>query len=133
MEFASLKKLGWPPAACIAALCLAACSTPTPVETEKKAPPVAGPHVYVMGMALAPDGSRLYVSTGRGKMVFVIDTATNKPVTSFEVGQRPWGIALSADGKKPYSANGPSNDVSVVDLSTNTVSRKIRPVRAPGA
>ncbi|HEY4086848.1 MAG TPA: beta-propeller fold lactonase family protein [Bryobacteraceae bacterium] len=84
-----------------------------------------------MGMALAPDGSKLYVSTGRGKMVFVIDTATNKPVTSFEVGQRPWGIALSADGKTLYSANGPSNDVSVVDLSTNTVSRKIPAGQGP--
>jgi YVTN family beta-propeller protein len=39
------------------------------------------------------DGSKLYASTGRGKMVFVIDTATNKPGASFEVGQRPCGIA----------------------------------------
>ncbi|HVV47175.1 MAG TPA: beta-propeller fold lactonase family protein [Bryobacteraceae bacterium] len=78
-----------------------------------------------MGMALSPDASKLYVSTGRGKMVFVIDTATNKPVTSFEVGQRPWGIAVSADGRTLYSANGPSNDVSVVDLGTNTVLRKV--------
>jgi YVTN family beta-propeller protein len=62
-------------------------------------------------------------------MVFVIDTATNKPVTSFEVGRRPWGIALSADGKTLYSANGPSNDVSVVDLATNTVAKRV-PVSA---
>jgi YVTN family beta-propeller protein len=78
-----------------------------------------------MGMALSADASRLYVSTGKGKLVFVIDTATNQPVTSFEVGQRPWGVALSQDGKMLYSANGPSNDVSVVDLSTNTVLKKI--------
>jgi YVTN family beta-propeller protein len=61
--------------------------------------------------------------------VFIIDTATNKPVTSFEVGQRPWGLALSTDGKTLYTANGPSNDVSVVDLATNTVTRKV-PVSA---
>jgi YVTN family beta-propeller protein len=82
-----------------------------------------------MGIALAPDAGKLYISTGRGKMVFVIDTATNKIETSFEVGQRPWGLALSKDGKTLYTANGPSNDVSVVDLSTNTVSRKV-PVSA---
>jgi YVTN family beta-propeller protein len=76
-----------------------------------------------MGMAMSSDATKLYVSTG------LIDTATNKPVTSFEVGQRPWGIALSADGKTLYSANGPSNDVSVVDLSNNTVARKV-PVNA---
>ena len=82
-----------------------------------------------MGMAMSSDATELYVSTGRGKMVFIIDTATNKPTTSFEVGQRPWGIALSADGKTLYSANGPSNDVSVVDLSNSTVARKV-PVSA---
>ena len=84
-----------------------------------------------MGMALSLDASQLYVSTGRGKMVFVIDTATNKPTTSFEVGQRPWGIGLSADGKTLYSANGPSNDVSVVDLGTNTVTRKVPVSQGP--
>jgi YVTN family beta-propeller protein len=78
-----------------------------------------------MGMELSPDAAKLYVSTGRGKMVFVINTATNKPMTSFEVGQRPWGIAVSADGKTLYSANGPSNDISIVDLTSNTVLRKI--------
>jgi YVTN family beta-propeller protein len=82
-----------------------------------------------MGMAMSSDATKLYVSTGRGKMVFVIETATNTPTTSFEVGQRPWGIALSADGKTLYSANGPSNDVSVVDLSNNTVARRV-PVSA---
>ncbi len=82
-----------------------------------------------MGEVLSPDASKLYVSTGKGKMVFVIDTATNAVNTSFEVGQRPWGVALSADGKTLYTANGPSNDVSVVDLSTNTVMKKV-PVSA---
>lgn len=77
------------------------------------------------------EGSKLYVSTGRGKMVFVIDTATNKPMASFEVGQRPWGITLSADGKTLYSANGPSNDVSVVDLSSNKVLRKVPTGQGP--
>jgi YVTN family beta-propeller protein len=84
-----------------------------------------------MGMALSSDAAKLYVSTGRGKMVFVIDTATNKPVASFEVGQRPWGVGLSADGKTLYSANGPSNDVSVVDLATNTVLRKVKVGQGP--
>ena len=36
-----------------------------------------------MGMALSRT-RQLYVSTGKGKMVFVIDTATNQPGTSFE-------------------------------------------------
>jgi YVTN family beta-propeller protein len=79
-----------------------------------------------MGLALSPDASKLYVSTGRGHMVFVVDTATNKPTGSFEVGQRPWGIAITPDGKTLISANGPSNDVSIVDLATQTVTKKIK-------
>ncbi|MES4793135.1 MAG: hypothetical protein C4321_09290, partial [Chloroflexota bacterium] len=37
-----------------------------------------------MGFALSPDAKRLYVSTGRGKKVFVVDTATNRVTGSFE-------------------------------------------------
>ena len=48
-----------------------------------------------MKVILSPDGKTAYVSTGRGKQVFTIDTATDKVTGSFEVGQRPWGIALS--------------------------------------
>src|SRR6202163_4808831 len=46
-----------------------------------------------MGLAMSRDGTSLYVSTGRGKMVFVIVPQTRQIATSFEVGQRPWGIA----------------------------------------
>jgi YVTN family beta-propeller protein len=64
--------------------------------------------VKPMAVLLNGDASKLYVSTGRGHKVFVIDTATNEPAASFEVGQRPWGIALSPDGKMLFTANGPS-------------------------
>jgi YVTN family beta-propeller protein len=84
-----------------------------------------------MGLALSPDAKTLYVSTGRGRKVFVVDTATNQPTASFEVGQRPWGIAVSPDGKTLFTANGPSNDVSVVDLASQTVTRKIKVTGSP--
>jgi YVTN family beta-propeller protein len=78
-----------------------------------------------MGLAITRDGRRLYVSTGRGKMVAVVDTKTEKVLSSFEVGTRPWGIALSPDEKLLFTANGPSNDVSVVDLATEKIIRRI--------
>jgi len=84
-----------------------------------------------MDVIVSPDGSRLYVSTGRGKQVVTVDTATNKVLNSVEVGQRPSGIALSLDGKTLYSANGPSNDVSFVDLATNTVTNKVKAGTGP--
>jgi YVTN family beta-propeller protein len=79
-----------------------------------------------MQAAMAPDGARVYVSTGRGGNVAIIDTATDELLSLIATGgTRPWGIALSPDGKTLYSANGPSNDVSVIDLATQTVTKKI--------
>ena len=84
-----------------------------------------------MGLALSPDAKKVYVSTGRGRKVFVIDTATNQVTTEFEVGLRPWGIAISPDGKTLFTANGPSNDLSVVDLASNTILKKIKVGETP--
>jgi YVTN family beta-propeller protein len=79
-----------------------------------------------MGQAMTKDGSILYVSTGRGRKVVAVDTASGKALHSIEVGVRPWGVALSPDGKLLFTANGPSNDVSVVDVATQKVIRKIK-------
>lgn len=87
--------------------------------------------VKPMGLALSPDGSKLYVTTGRGHSVFVLDTATNKPTGSFEVGQRPWGLALTKDGSTLITANGPSGDISVIDVATQKVKKKIKTGAGP--
>jgi YVTN family beta-propeller protein len=79
-----------------------------------------------MGMAMSRDGGKLYVTTGRGKKVVVLETATGNVAASFEVGDRPWGIALSPDEKFLFTANGPSNDVSIVDVATRTVLKKVK-------
>ncbi|HEX8090358.1 MAG TPA: beta-propeller fold lactonase family protein, partial [Blastocatellia bacterium] len=87
--------------------------------------------VKPMGIAISRDGSRLYVSNGRGNSVAVIDTRSNKILAMISVAQRPWGIALSADGRKIYTANGLSNDVAVIDTATNRVITTIRAGEGP--
>ncbi len=84
-----------------------------------------GPTIRPMAAIPSPDGKFVYISTGRGKTIVFIDTATDKVVGSVEVGTRPWGIAVTGDGKTLYSANGPSNDVSVVDVATRKVTKTI--------
>ena len=84
-----------------------------------------------MAVLLSPDAGRLCISTGRGRQVFMIDTATNTVAGSVEVGARPWGIALSPDGKTLYSANGPSNDVAAVDVASNNVIKKVKAGSGP--
>ena len=78
-------------------------------------------------MALTKDASMLYVTTGRGKTMFVLDLTAGKVRSSFSLtGERPWGVALSPDEKLLFTASGPSNDVSVVDIATQTVVKNIR-------
>ena len=79
-----------------------------------------------MDCVTSKDGKELYVSTGRGDTIVVIDTIKNEVVTTIEVGNRVWGIALSPDGSKLYTANGSSNDVSVVDLKTRKELKRIK-------
>jgi YVTN family beta-propeller protein len=82
-----------------------------------------------MAMVLDTPRNRLYLSTGRGGTVAVIDMKgapqTVKLIKEISVGKRPWGIALSPDGRLLYTANGPSNDVSVVDTTTLTETKRI--------
>ena len=75
---------------------------------------------------VSPDGKRVYVATGRGNSVAVIDGEHLTLITLIPVGQRPWGIALTPDGRKLYTANGLSNDVTVVDTVTNKVVATIK-------
>ena len=84
-----------------------------------------------MAVLLSPDSRTLYVSTGRGRQVFMINTIDDSVIGSVEVGQRPWGIALSPDAKTLYSANGPSNDISVVDIAAEKVTNKIKAGSSP--
>lgn len=83
-----------------------------------------------MCVKVAPDGKKIYVSTGRGGTIFALDADSGEVVATIKVGPRPWGIALSPDGKFLFAANGPSNDVSVVDLSAE---KEVARIKSPGS
>jgi gliding motility-associated-like protein len=74
------------------------------------------------GIALAPDGSTYYYTSGNsGNTLFAVNVATNTP-TAIPVGTSPYGVAVNSDGSKVYVANNGSNTVSVVTTLNNTVS-----------
>ena len=79
--------------------------------------PLSGELQRPMGGVASRDGKFVYMTTGRGKTVAIIDVGTNRHVGSIEAGERPWGIAISADGKWLFTANGPSHDVSIIDVN----------------
>jgi YVTN family beta-propeller protein len=84
-----------------------------------------------MGIAVAADGKFAFVTTGRSRMLFLIDTSTNTISGSIDAGQRPWGLAVSADGQTVYTANGPSDDVSIIDIAGRRVVKTIPVGRGP--
>jgi YVTN family beta-propeller protein len=84
-----------------------------------------------MCVIMSPDGKKLYVSTGRGGTVAVIDTKSHELLNNIKVGARPFGIRISPDGNYLYSANGPSDDVSVVDLATEKELTRIPAGKSP--
>ncbi len=99
----------------------------TPVERVLQLRKEARP----MGVILDSHRGRLYVSTGRGGTVAIIDSTTQKLLAEVQVGTRPWGIALSQDGRWLYSANGPSDDVTVIDTQTLRAVKSIPVGRSP--
>ncbi len=83
-----------------------------------------------MTVKVSLDGKKIYLSTGRGGTVVVLDAQTYEVLNSIPVGKRPWGIAFSPDGRFLFTANGPSDDVSVVELATE---KEIARVKSPGS
>ena len=82
------------------------------------------------GLALSPDGERLYLTDGRGA-VSVVDTAARvvlgRPVT---VGDGAGEIAVAPDGSRAYVANATAGTVAVLDLDALAVLDRPIPVGA---
>ena len=79
---------------------------------------------FPFGIAVHPDGSRVYVANEGSGGVSVIDTATNtvvKTVTVVDSTDTPFGVAVHPDGSRVYVANEGSHTVAVIDTATNTV------------
>jgi YVTN family beta-propeller protein len=86
-----------------------------------------------MGVVFDPARKRIYVSTGRGGTVAVVqeEGGGGKLLKEIPVGARPWGIALSHDGRRLFTANGPSDDVTIIDTSSLSVVKKVPVGKGP--
>ncbi|WP_380282414.1 hypothetical protein [Kitasatospora purpeofusca] len=74
-----------------------------------------------MGLALSPDGSRVYVGVnvpeGNGTLE-VVDTATRTVTEVVPVGRRPFDVDVSADGRSVYVTDHDSFEVTAVPTAT---------------
>jgi len=84
------------------------------------------------GMALAPDGKKLYVTCAAPKStIVVLDAASGKKVASISTGHTAVGPAISPNGKTLYVCNRFNNAVAVIDLATGKETARIAAVREP--
>ena len=83
--------------------------SPSDLSPPSEAKQVAGPRrkndPQVAGLAVSPDGQRLYAALGINNEVAVVDLTTKQNVASIPTGIAPYRIALSPDGKTLYCAN----------------------------
>ena len=98
------------------------------------------------GVAIAPDKSRIYVTSGGSEMVTVIDVArllrfvrshpapfvqdlsasANYVVTRIAVGLNPRGLTLTRDGRRLFVANRLDDTISVIDTRIDKVTTTIK-------
>jgi YVTN family beta-propeller protein len=82
--------------------------------------PVSGPY----SVAIAPGGSRAYVTNRFSDSVTVIDTASNISgpmavlIPRIMVGSQPWGVAVAPNGNV-YVANTGTDSVSIIDTGNH--------------
>jgi YVTN family beta-propeller protein len=84
------------------------------------------------GVAVSPDGSRVYVTNNDAETVSVIDTATNTVIATITGAGNSIGVAVSPDGRKVYIANTGIQSVSVIDTATNALETNIAIGLRPG-
>lgn len=72
-------------------------------------------------IAFTPNGTKAYVTNQNSNSVSVIDTATDKVITTLSVGFKPYFIAITPDGTKAYVTNYNSGSVSVIDALEDKV------------
>jgi YVTN family beta-propeller protein len=80
----------------------------------------------VAGLALSPDGKRLFVALGIRNAVAVVDTAVGKVLRSIPVGVAPYHLALSPNGKTLYVANRGGAEARTGEPSAPSAGTQVR-------
>lgn len=84
-----------------------------------------------VGVAVSPDGGRVYVSNSGSNTVSVIDAATDTVIATVPIAACPDGLTVSPDGRRVYVATGGSppslylcgagtGTLSTIDTATDT-------------
>ena len=80
---------------------------------------------FPLGVAVSPDGTRVYATVWDTLEVYVVDATTNLLVDTIPLSSdfgppQPNGLAVSPDGTRVYAAETMVDRVAVLDATTNT-------------
>jgi len=81
--------------------------------------------MYCGGLALSPDGKRLFVAEVLNNSVTVIDTQSNEVRTEIPVKGNPYTVIFSPDGAKAYVSSWGGGTVTVIDTATEKAGNTI--------
>ncbi|MDH4202835.1 MAG: cell surface protein [Phycisphaerae bacterium] len=88
----------------------------------------------IMGLAMAADDSRLYVTSVVPEgQVFVVNAKTHEVLSQIAVGHTPCDLLPSPDGRTLYVCNRFSNNISIIDLAAGKETNRITVRREPVA
>jgi YVTN family beta-propeller protein len=98
-------------------------------QATVKTVPVTAPD----GIAITPDGKKVFVSSADTGRVKVLDTKSETFSASIDVGAKPAGLVISPDGKILVAAVGGDDSAVIIDTETNEIMRKVTVKQAHAA
>jgi YVTN family beta-propeller protein len=92
--------------------------------------PGSGP----MGVAVSPDGTRLWVANASANTIAIVDTTTNKVIKTIPLPSGAVYVAVSPDGQQAYVTNADTTStVTVINTANYTTAGTITVGQKPGA
>jgi len=73
------------------------------------------------GVAISPDGSKVYVANTGSSSISVIDIATNTVTTTIAGGSKPYSLVVTPDGSRIYASDLGNNSVTVINTATGQI------------
>jgi DNA-binding beta-propeller fold protein YncE len=77
------------------------------------------------GIAITPDGTRLFVDDGGDNRIFEIDTTQNRIVNTTRAGQTAGIMAITPDSGELWVGDYSSTFASVINISSGKVIRTV--------
>ncbi|MWA01761.1 beta-propeller fold lactonase family protein [Actinomadura sp. LD22] len=69
------------------------------------------------GVAVSPDGSRVYATQPDADLLYVVDAARRTVTREVKAGAEPWAVTATPDGRKVYVADMNSDSAGVYDAA----------------